>query len=223
MKRPLDLALLALLALTPGCGPAAAVATPPPTGPAQVGPSPQTCSLSPNVIQLKADERADIEMAMKSDVAVVSYNCKDLRLLKSCMALGRYDFVGTARRDVDLRLKSRVEAEAAVPFSGTRLPLREQAEILELKLVTVGTLRATVQRVGARELNGACDGATHFIHGAAVGAFLLSRESTAGDHQRNAMSRDGELDACQAAAPTSTHPPTQCRSLIQLDLTPIGP
>ena len=42
----------------------------------------------PLVVDLRSSERSDFEVAMQDGVAVVSYNCKELHLLKGCSVRG---------------------------------------------------------------------------------------------------------------------------------------
>src|SRR5262245_25736952 len=47
----------------------------------------------PLIVDLRADARADLEVAMRRGVAAVVYDCKRLRVLPDCTIAGRYDFI----------------------------------------------------------------------------------------------------------------------------------
>ena len=96
-----------------------------------------------------------------------------------------------------------------------RVPGRQGTETFELTMVTVGELRTTWQRVGCAALRGLCDGATHAIRGASVGAFELTTESGS----RSTRATSGDVSACANANVRQAHP--ACRNLLHLFLLPI--
>jgi uncharacterized protein len=226
--------LTLLLALLPlACGPAEG--TPPvaptttavaPTPQPSITSSPQACSpgpASPLIIQMDGEARANLEMALKEGIGVVAYDCKSLRVIPSCRAEGRYEIAFTPRKDVNLHVGSREEADAASSLHGPSVPPFQlaQGETLELQLVTAAALRTNVARLAAKDLQGECDGATHFVHGAALGAFTMSQKTSPGGHQKSSMSAAGNLQTCPPAGATPARPPPQCSGVVRVDLVPI--
>lgn len=217
-----------LLALPAGCGGGAQDREP--RGPNEtvaVGalprpdPPPQGCStvpLKPFIVDVEPATRGQIEKTMHGDLAVVSYDCNGLRALENCTVAGSYRFVGTEPKRVVLGVKTEAELEAKLPGWRTNRSERlEPGGTLELTLITAGQLVAPTNRVGVKELNGICDGATHVVRGASVGAFAATWQRT--PRGRVTQTTDGDLSTCPSAKETRT--PPQCSGLVQLDLVPI--
>jgi hypothetical protein len=81
--RTLLATLAAALLILPGCGAGEAVRPDAIRGAAALGESGGTCPTphsTPLVVDWKADERADLEVAMQHGVAVVSYTCTGIKL-----------------------------------------------------------------------------------------------------------------------------------------------
>lgn len=195
----------------------------------------------PLVVDLRSSERSDFEVAMQDGVAVVSYNCKELKLLKSCSVKGAtYVFNGVSRKEDVVQMQSKDEVEANIPISGAKLSADLKAgSTLELALITVGKKRTPLKKVHAADLDGDCDGATHVIRGAYVGAFAMGT-GTSGQASavaemfgvggggssastRKATAKDGDLMACRKAEPSASAPPPECQAITRLDLIPIRP
>src|SRR5262249_9505260 len=108
---------------------------------------------------------------------------------------------------------------------------------LDLALLMVGARRTTWNHVTKADLKGSCDGATHFVFGAFVGAFAMQQGSEgsvattatlfgAGAGASSASSKavstkSGEPDACNKADPMTKEPPSRCSVPIRLELLPI--
>src|SRR6185503_7090834 len=60
----------------------------------------------PLVVYWSADQRGDLEVAMKDGVAVVAYDCKGIKLLTDCKLDGKYGFIGMTRKEQVVRLES---------------------------------------------------------------------------------------------------------------------
>ncbi len=193
----------------------------------------------PLVVDLRSSERSDFEVAMQDGVAVVSYNCKELKLLKSCSVKGAtYVFNGVSRKEDVVQMQSKDEVEANIPISGAKLSADLKAgSTLELALITVGKKRTPLKKVHSADLDGDCDGATHVIRGAYVGAFAMGT-GTSGQASavaemfgvggggssastRKATAKDGDLMACRKAEPSASAPPPECQAITRLDLIPI--
>src|SRR5262249_44966606 len=109
---------------------------------------------------------------------------------------------------------------------------------LDVAMVMVGRQKSTWDEPTVGDLKGKCDGATHFVRGATVGAFVLAT-STSGQagaaasffgaaaegkspSEREVQNKDGEPGACKSAAPSSSAAPEQCGSAIRLFIQPIA-
>jgi hypothetical protein len=198
----------------------------------------KTTPVSPLIVDLRTPERADLAAAMKDGLAVVAYDCADLRVLPRCRRSGRYEFVGVERSEDVIRLKG--ENEVRANLFGGQFGVEGQVArraVFDLALVTVGKQRASVVEVVRDELKGDCEGATHVVRGAYVGAFALSKETsgrvqavaqvfvasarTSSAEQRLAQHRSGDLQACRASASTDVAPPDACSAMSRLELLPV--
>ena len=194
----------------------------------------------PLVVDLSATTRVDFEAAMDSGVALVSYDCKAVRLLKDCRLAGDYKFAGVSRKEEVIHLDNHDEIRANLLVSaqakvGGEL---ERAAALDIAYVLVGK-RTTPALVSRGVLEGSqCGEATHYIRAATVGAFAVQVStkghvaaaaqvfgaSTSGDSssaKQNAR-KDGNPQACEQSKPDSTSPPAECRSAIRFELVPVS-
>lgn len=197
----------------------------------------------PLVVDWKPLDRGDLEIVMKQGIAIVEYDCDHMKLLKNCHANGSYGFVGMNRKQQVIRLETAEELKANLPTLGATFVGKIGAEmqagsVLDIALVVVGkraTLRSNVTRV---DLQGACDGATHYVTAATVGAFAFDRGTrsklrsvadvfgaTASGEVSSGSSlndRDGELAACSKASADATSAPDQCSAVVRVDLAPLA-
>lgn len=197
----------------------------------------------PLVIDWTSDDRIDLELAMKKSVAVVSYDCASIKLLKECKVQGDYGFIGVSKKERVVKLESSDEITANLPMQGMSFVAKLGAELergasLDLALVMIGKKRTTLESVTRKKLVGQCDGATHFVRGATIGAFAMASgskgrvatvteifgggASTDSGSKRFEHNTDGERTACGAADPEAAGPPKQCQSALRLELSAIG-
>ena len=161
-------------------GPGAAMRPNDPTAGDALG---ESCSAvapygQPLVVDWKPHERANLEEAMASGVAVVAYDCNSLRLLGDCHVEGSYGTLGVSRKEEVVELESADEIKANLPTFGVKLAADFRAEIqrgsaINLAMILIGKRRTTVSSAGRGQLRGTCDGATHFVRGAFMGAFAM--------------------------------------------------
>ena len=238
----------ALVVTTAACAPGAtseAVRTEAPTASQAMGEEePPSCSAvaakaAPLIVDLDSQGRVDLEVAMKSGLPVVHYGCDGLRILKDCSVVGDYKFAGVSLKEDVLQLKSKDEVHANLPISGASLAgSLERGTSLDLAMAFVGKQTALVNSAHRNSLQGECDGATHVVRGATVGAFALRRGSGAkvaaaadifvasasaqSESNKQTTIRDGVVDECRKADPDAEKPPAQCRSAIRVELLPIA-
>lgn len=192
----------------------------------------------PLIVDWKMQERVDLEVAMQQGVAVVAHDCQQLRLLKGCSAKGGYRFAGVSRKEQVIQVQDQDDLAATVPLGPARLGAElKRGSTIDIGIVLVGKRATPARELGRPELVGDCEGATHFVRAATVGAFAVGT-GTAGRlgaiadlfgvgvnagsaSERKSLSRDGELEACKAARPGDEAPPDQCQSAVQLELAPV--
>jgi hypothetical protein len=197
----------------------------------------------PMIVDWRPEQRLDLEVAMKDGVAVVAYDCKTIKVLRDCRVDGTYGFTGTTTKEQVIKLENADEIRANLPLSGLSLAGKLEGELqrgstLDVGLVMIGKKRTTWTSVPRDELKGDCGGATHFVRGATVGAFVMStgtraKVSTAvelfgaggsggSSSSKSVRNQDGSLDDCKKGSPDLPAPPSQCGALLRLDLVAFG-
>ena len=192
----------------------------------------------PLVVDWKPDQRGDLEIAMKEGVAVVSYSCEGIKLLKDCRIEGTYGYMGMTRKEQVVRLNNSDEVRANLPLSGVKLSAElKRGSSLDVAMVMVGKQKTTWSEPTKADLTGKCQGATHFVRGATVGAFVMesntsgeakaaaeffgAETSGASASKRQVQNKDGDLSACKAANSKGESAPDQCGAPVRLLLAPI--
>src|SRR5438105_3665033 len=102
----------------------------------------------PLVVDMPAEQRGDIEIAMKDAVAVVHYDCHTLKLLRDCKIGGTYGFKGMQTKERLLRLENADDVRVNLPTMGPAIAAKLEAEMsrgttLDVALVMVGKRRTT--------------------------------------------------------------------------------
>lgn len=193
---------------------------------------------APLIVDSSSDERLELEIAMKRGVAIVRYDCDGLELLDRCSLRGGYSFVGVSRKEDVVALTSADEILVNLPLSAARLGGElERGSAFEVALVMVGKKVAAASQISRLMLDGRCDGATHFVRAATVGAFAMERgsagkiravaelfgagASATSESRRSKGSRDGDLVACRRSRSDASSPPDQCQAALRLELVPL--
>lgn len=196
------------------------------------------------VVDLDPNDRVLLESAMSDGLAVVRYDCGGMQLLRDCRAAGSYGFKATTLKEQVISLETADELSANLPAMGRALAVEMAAELsrgatLDVALAMVGRSKATRATVSEAELVGECQGATHFVRGATLGAFAMAQgtrgqakaaasvfgASAGGESlsKRLAKQRDGDASACQTASNKATEPPERCTALLRVELKAIAP
>jgi hypothetical protein len=197
-------------------------------------------ALTPLVVDLSGADRLDFEAQMRSGVAIVQATCDGMRILPGCTVAGEYSFVGVTAKEESMQLKSGDELAANIPFSAGKVGgslNRDQS--LDLAMLMIGKRTTPLGAIYREELVGACEGATHSVRAATIGAFAMETAtlgkvqaaatmfgvgaSGASSSAENKGHRDGDPAACKTADPNSPNPPAQCSALLRLELMPIQP
>jgi TPR repeat protein len=180
---------------------------------------------------------------MHDGVAVVAYSCSGIKLLKACHVEGAYGYLGMTKREQVVRLQDADEVRANLPLSGLKIAGEIGGEMsrgatIDIALITVGKRRTTWQGPTRDDLKGDCDGATHFVRGASVGAFAVQTGTRAeaktsvqifgagagggSSSAKDVDDKEGDPGACATASPDSTSAPPQCGAAVRLELVAIG-
>jgi len=245
------LALLAMLSLTASAqlsackpGAAAQVVQPTPTSATEAMGEAQCREVPPRGASLIVDwgshERANLEEAMASGIAVVSFSCKKLELLAECNVPGAYGYMGVTTKEDTIQLASSDEIQANLPLGGAKIAAGlARGSTLDLALIQVGKLRTAVTAVARATLpkSERCAGATHFVRGAHVGAFAMNAGTVgktraaaelfgvgaSGESQsaKSVARRDGSPASCGGADAGATAAPRGCSAVLRLELIAI--
>lgn len=209
--------------------------------------------LRPMVVDMDAMDRVDLEVSMRDGLVVVRHDCNGMEILRDCRVESDYGFIGVQRKEEVVRLNSTDEIGANLPLSAGTLGAKlgadfNQESTLDIAMVMVGKKRSTKATVGRAELvegrPGACDGATHYVRGATIGAFAMSTGVKAearaaaeifgipntgnigvgggSKRTKDVSKKDGEVDSCNSSTPESPNPPSQCGALLHLELALIS-
>ncbi|MCA9711439.1 MAG: sel1 repeat family protein, partial [Myxococcales bacterium] len=193
----------------------------------------------PLVVDWMPEQRGDLEVAMRDGVAVVAYSCDALRLLPDCHIAGTYGFIGMTRKEQVVRLANDDEVRVNLPLSQGKIggELTRDASI-DVAMIMVGKQRTTWQDPTVADLQGSCEGATHYVRGATVGAFVVELSTAANarvaaemfevgasagsSSAKETRNQDGDPNDCAKASPDASEPPPQCGAPIRLVLAPIA-
>lgn len=186
--------------------------------------------------------RTSLETAMGRGVAVVNYSCDGVKILNACKVDGGYNYAGVSRKTKLVEMADSGSMSAQLG-GGANIPAELRAEIaqgrqLNLAYVLVGTWSTDTYEVTRDQLVGRCDGATHFLFEAQLGAFVLESgergkaaaaatilgyggASADQSSERRARTTDGDPNACDNAGSGDTEPISGCRALMRANLMAI--
>ncbi len=201
---------------------------------------------TPLIVDWEPEERGDLEVAMKQGVAVVHYDCKGIKLLPDCHPAGAYGFMGMNKKEQMIAIDNADQAQANLPAHGATIGASIKSGIaLKIGLIMVGKKTTTLDALERTSLGGAkCEGATHFVHSATIGAFAMTTGSTGsvgakatvGDlfgaggvgasaessSNHNIDNKDGDMDACKKSDLDGEIPPQGCSALLRVRLLSIA-
>ena len=192
---------------------------------------------TPLIVDWPADRRLDLEAAMKDGAAIVHYDCNSFKLLTDCHNKTKtpYGFIGTTKREQVVSLANGDEVKANLPLQGGSVGGgMSRGQTLDIGLMMIGKRATTAVDISRDELEGKCDGATHFVRSATVGAFAM-QTGTAGEVKVAAkmfgigasgassstlgmQSREGDPTACDSADSDAKDPPKKCGGLLRIQL-----
>lgn len=234
-------------AITAGCGGAVGNAVRPKDfaaseavkGVADCGTNPK--AERPLTVDLDSDQRADVEVAVAAGLVVVAYDCRSFRVLSNCqLPDAKYSYAGVSRKEELVQLVSTDDVSATLPINASKFSAEvHSGRALDLALITVGRRSTTVSKLSTQELSGDCEGATHFVSRASIGAFAMKTGSAgkaaaaadvfgigsaagASASERSATTLDGSLDACRTGSAKNPEPPEECEVPVRLELVPLA-
>jgi uncharacterized protein len=193
----------------------------------------------PLVVDWKTNEQLELTVAMQKSVAVVAYDCKSIKLLKDCSIQGGYGFTAVPSvLQETVKIEDADEVQASMPLGGATLGGEvKRGAAIDIGLAYVGKRKAMSASVAKSELVGDCDGATHFVRGATIGAFAMetgtkgevraaaeifgASAKAASTSNKKKLNSAGDLSACKAVKDGAEAPPEGCAAVVRLDLLAI--
>jgi uncharacterized protein len=187
----------------------------------------------PLVLDMPAMDRGALEATMQSSLAVVSYDCERLAILPGCRIEGSYAYVGVTIKEEQIRLVDLDEVQANLPFGALDVDV-SSGRTVDVAMMLVGQLSTPLAAVSKDRLSGDCEGATHYVRGASVGAFAMTQGTNAETHaaakllleagsaqlsRKQTTRRDGSIGACRQASTEDVEPRDNCGALLRVELT----
>jgi uncharacterized protein len=241
----------ALSAAAVGCGGAAADAIKPdmPTGSDALGGSECTTAAQDVdelwVVDLSGPKRNSLVNAMQKGLVFVSYDCKELKVVTGCRVKGlpaRYEYGGTGHRK-DVHELAGADMVRASLSGGAVIAAKLETELktgtqLNIAYALVGMRSAPLETLAVNQLEGHCDGVTHFVAAAHLGAFRMTRGSSAdvgaalkvfeqgveasSSASEKAESEDGNGSICPRGETERSKELPGCDSPVELELRAIS-
>lgn len=163
--------------------------------------------------------------------------------MRRCRVKGDYDYAAVSKKDAVVKMKDTASLEANFSGSAAQVPVDAAAEIqagraLHLAYSVVGVESTNLLQVFEGQLEGECGGATHFVFGAARGAFAMRTGARADSYtaaqvfefagvgastsaEKDTATSDGKLAACEGANADDQASVPGCEALIRIELAPL--
>ncbi len=196
------------------------------------------CNLSasqmrPLIVEWSAADRAALEVLKSRGPVVVRYEGCEMEILPRCRVPGSYRYIATTRKSERVVIQNQDELYANLPVGAVKLEGKlERAGRLDVTMNVVGQYDAEDVSVRRDALEGDCSEATHVVAGLTVGAFAFTAGASASAGggadvlgagvgaekglQRELLSSDGDVSACETATRTDTAPPPGCGALLRV-------
>ncbi len=192
----------------------------------------------PLIVEWPSPDRARLEALAREGLVAVRYTGCEMKVLGSCRVnSGRYQYTGTTVKHDRETIQNADDLFAKLPLGAARLEgTLQRSGRLTVGMTIVGRYRADRLTVSARELQGDCHGATHFVAALTTGAFEFAAGSDASvgasasafggetgansTAARSVLSSDGLESACSSATVGDTAPPAGCSALLRIEVVP---
>jgi TPR repeat protein len=199
----------------------------------------------PWVVDLPAERGGEIEGALgKGQVVLVSWDCKELRLVRGCTVTGTYEYSGWEPRP-ERKVLEDADSVGASLSGGQAIKAKIAAEMergtkLLIGYSFAGQYATTLPRITRNMLSGdsgVCAKATHFVSTATVGAYAVTSSAGAeigavaeifdqgargqSSSKEFRATKVGELEACNKAK-AGDNPTPQCLSPVKMLLVGIA-
>ena len=189
--------------------------------------------------------RGSLFSAMHDGLAIVSFDCNELKVLSRCRAMGNYDY-GPYPANFDVLEFNDSDQLSAAIAGGAVIAAKFSADMqrgskLLIAHGEVGMSTTTVPDITMDRLpkGSGCAGATHFVAEVHFGAYKMATSSSAemkteaeifgqgaraGSASKEERTSDaGKREACEKATDKDGEPPAGCNTVVRVVLAPILP
>ncbi len=186
--------------------------------------------LRPLIVEWSGADRGALELHLQRGLVAVRYEGCELEVLRECTVPGAYAYAGFTRKRDTVTIASSDDLFAQMPVGAYKLEGRlARGGTLHVDMTLVGMYEARRGDTYEDELQGRCDGATHLVTAAQVGAFSLAAGTSTGATAQgvervvshDVINSDGSLAACEAASTADRAAPEGCGALLRLEFTPL--
>jgi hypothetical protein len=186
----------------------------------------------PLIVEWPGAARAKLEASARRGLVAVRYVGCEMQVLGQCHVPGAYGYTAiTTKKDV-VRIRDEDELYASIPVYADRFePVLRRTGELDVEMTIVGRYEADRLSITAGELDGWCEGATHFVTAMTAGAFEFLAGTGAGGQggagaapkrSRETLTEDGDKARCERAGRDDKTPPEGCAALLRVEVVPIG-
>jgi hypothetical protein len=191
---------------------------------------------SPLVTEWPASEKANLEVRLREGAVAVAYSGCEMRLVPECRLGGGYQWLRTSVASDIIEIGNEDELYAKLPLGAVSLEgeLRSTGR-LAMQTTVTGQVRLASSAMPTAPPSPSCAQATHVLSSMTIGAFKLRSGGTlkggagvdspvggarVGTESMERLLREaGRPDQC--AASTDQAPHADCRSPIQMFLSPL--
>jgi outer membrane protein OmpA-like peptidoglycan-associated protein len=193
--------------------------------------------LNPLIVEWPGTSKVELDSTSRHGIVIVSYAGCTLKVLAGCNARGDYSFTGVTPTREAVRVSTETDLYARLPLGAASLKgeLASGSE-LDLSYIAVGVRRT---ESAPAELQGDCEGATHYVSRMTVGAYALDARAAGsagagvdiqgagvGAGRKESQRRirgSGELASCEMSAPADEGAAASkgCGAILQIGLAPL--
>jgi hypothetical protein len=194
----------------------------------------------PLVVEWPPAERGRLEAAVRTGLVAVHYDGCEMQLRPYChVKSAAYTYAPVTRKRDEVSIRDADDLYTQLPAGAARLEAKlKTAGELHVEMILVGRWESQRGAVDRAELEGDCEGATHVVNAATVGAFTFSAGAGAevgggatafgagagasSTARREMLTQDGDDAACAKASVRDAAPPDGCGALIRIEVVPIA-
>jgi hypothetical protein len=212
-----------------GCGGKEPIPPKPPEVTKPVEEAAPTCQKGKNddrplAVSLTKEEREQLRLGLADGgLLPVKYENCELVFLKDCQLNVFYEYMPASFRKERVAIRDAKDLFDAMPIHGadTWKELKRSGE-LGVSLIEIGRWESHEKDVGKDDLrplaDGGCNGATHLVTAASMGAFRLQAGAI---DKAQSLLEEGVEDACAHATTYDRSPPDNCAAALRIELTPL--